>query len=178
MEIQYKHEVLKFLNIPDVPKKKWNGKDSFKDGVAVLSLRYGQKAYAICTFDNSKDDAPRVKKVFSVEAFSSIDDIYVVPSYMDNDMSDSDLDAESKKKAEQIVSEAKVLEDEGVSNASLDEAKALPEWIFENIHNKEEAIAYLREWNRINKIKKGKIPTDEESIKIRLYAIFRDGKKK
>lgn len=178
MEIQYKHEVLQFLNIPDVPKKKWNGKDSFKDGVAVLSLRYGQKAYAICTFDNSKDDAPRVKKVFSVEAFSSIDDIYVVPNYMDNDMSDSDLDAESKKKAEQIASEAKALEDEGVSNASLDEAKALPEWIFENIHNKEEAIAYLREWNRINKIKKGKIPTDEESIKIRLYAIFRDSKKK
>ena len=30
----------------------------------------------------------------------------------------------------------------------------------------------------LDKIKKGKIPTDEESIKIRLYAIFRDGKKK
>ena len=43
---------------------------------------------------------------------------------------------------------------------------------FPEIQNIEQAQAYLREYNRMNRIKKGKIPTNEETIKMRLYNIY------
>ena len=176
--VEYEKEVVAYLNLPSLPKKEWNQQDSFKDGVAVVSLSLGRLAYAVCTFDKETDKEPRIKKVFGIEPFTSIEKVFVVPSYMDNDTSDADLDAESKKRAEQLAAEAKELENQGTVDEAIEDANKLPEWIFSEIHNIEEAQAYLREYNRINRIKKGKIPTNEETIKMRLYNIYKTNNKR
>lgn len=176
--VEYEKEVVAYLNLPSLPKKEWNQQDSFKDGVAVVSLSLGRLAYAVCTFDKETDKEPRIKKVFGIEPFTSIEKVFVVPSYMDNDTSDADLDAESKKRAEQLAAEAKELENQGTVDEAIEDANKLPEWIFPEIHNIEEAQAYLREYNRINGIRKGKIPTNEETIKMRLYNIYKTNNKR
>ena len=176
--VEYEKEVVAYLNLPSLPKKEWNQQDSFKDGVAVVSLSLGRLAYAVCTFDKETDKEPRIKKVFGIEPFTSIEKVFVVPSYMDNDTSDADLDTESKKRAEQLAAEAKELENQGTIDEAIEDANKLPEWIFPEIHNIEEAQAYLREYNRINRIKKGKIPTNEETIKMRLYNIYKTNNKR
>lgn len=170
--VEFENEVITYLNIPSIPKKEWNQQDSFQDGVAIVSLSLGRQAYAVCTFNKDTDREPRIKKVFSVEPFMSIEKVFVVPSYMDNDTTDVDLDAESKKYAERLAAEANELEKQGTVDEAIEDANKLPEWIFPEIHNIEEAQAYLREYNRINRIKKGKIPTNEETIKMRLYNIY------
>lgn len=170
--IEFEKEVIRYLNLPSLPKRIWNGKDSFQDGVAILNLLSGQQAYAVCTFDKETDKTPRIKKVFGIEPFSDIENIFIVPSYMDNDTSEVDLDAESKKRAEQLAAEANELENEGVVDEAIEEANKLPEWIFDEIHNMSEAQAWLKQYNRQNGIKKGKIPSNEETIKMRLYNIY------
>ena len=174
--VEFEKEVVTYLNIPSIPKKEWNQMDSFENGVAVVNLSLGRLAYAVCTFDKDNDREPRIKKVFGIEPFTSIEKVFVVPSYMDNDTSEVDLDAESKKRAEQLAEEAKELENQGTVDEAIEDANKLPEWIFPEIHNIEEAQAYLREYNRINRIKKGKIPTNEETIKMRLYNIYMSNK--
>lgn len=174
--VEYEKEVVAYLNLPSLPKKEWNQQDSFKDGVAVVSLSLGRLAYAVCTFDKETDKEPRIKKVFGIEPFTSIEKVFVVPSYMDNDTSDADLDAESKKRAEQLAEEAKELENQGTVEEAIEDANKLPEWIFDEIHNKEEATAWLKQYNIRNKIKKGKVPTNEETIKLRLYNIYMSNK--
>ena len=170
--VEYEKEVVAYLNIPSLPKKEWNQQDSFQDGVAVVCLSLGRQAYAVCTFNKDEDREPRIKKVFGIEPFTSIEKIFVVPSYMDNDTSDADLDAESKKRAEQLAAEAQELENEGTVDEAVQEADKLPEWIFDEIHNMSEAQAWLKQYNIRNKIKKGKVPTNEETIKMRLYNIY------
>ena len=170
--IEFEKEVVEYLNIPNIPKKEWNQQDSFQDGVAVVCLSLGRQAYAVCTFNKDEDREPRIKKVFGIEPFTSIEKIFVVPSYMDNDTSDADLDAESKKRAEQLAAEAQELENEGTVDEAVQEADKLPEWIFDEIHNMSEAQAWLKQYNIRNKIKKGKVPTNEETIKMRLYNIY------
>ena len=174
--VEYEKEVVAYLNIPSIPKKEWNQQDSFQNGVAVVSLSLGRLAYAVCTFDKDKDREPRIKKVFGIEPFTSIEKVFVVPSYMDNDTSEVDLDTESKKRAEQLAEEAKELENQGTVEEAIEDANKLPEWIFPEIQNLEQAQAYLREYNRINRIKEGKVPTNEETIKMRLYNIYMSNK--
>lgn len=176
--IEFEKEVVEYLNIPNIPKKEWNQQDSFQDGVAVVGLSLGRQAYAVCTFNKDEDREPRIKKVFGIEPFTSIEKILVVPAYMDNDTTDADLDAESKKRAEQLAAEAKELENAGTVEEAVEKANELPEWIFDEIHNREEAIAWLKQYNIANKIKKGKVPTNEETIKLRLYNIYMSQKKK
>ena len=174
--IEFEKEVICYLNLPSLPKRVWNGKDSFQDGVAVLNLLSGQQAYAVCTFDKETDKTPRIKKVFGIEPFSDIENIFIVPSYMDNDTSEVDLDAESKKRAEQLAAEANELENEGVVDEAIEKAKELPEWIFPEIQNIEQAQAWLKQYNISNGVRKGKIPTNEETIKMRLYNIYMSNK--
>lgn len=171
-DIKFEKEILSYLNIPSIPKKAWDGKSSFQKGVAVLSLRFGGKGYAASSYDTSKDTKPNITKVFGLEPFTSIDNIYVIPSYMSNeeDVEDMDLDEQSKKKASEILKEASEIENEGVESDSPTIDK-LPEWIFDEIHNKEEAEAYLRRYNSINKIKE-MLPQSEETLKLRLYSIY------
>jgi hypothetical protein len=176
--IEFEKEVIDYLNIPSLPSKEWNGKDSFQDGVAVVSMPQKRYAYAVCTFNKETDKEPRIKKVFGIEPFTGVDKIFVVPSYMDNDTSDADLDSESKKKAEQLAAEAAELENKGTVEESIEKANKLPEWIFDEIHNREEAIAWLKQYNARNGIKKSKVPTNEETIKLRLYNIYMSNKKR
>ena len=173
--VEYEKEVVAYLNLPSLPKKEWNQQDSFKDGVAIVGLSLGRLAYAVCTFDKETDKEPRIKKVFGIEPLS-IEKVFVVPSYMDNDTRDADLDAESKKRAEQLAEEAKELESQGTVEEAIEDANKLPEWIFDEIHNKDEAMAWLKQYNIRNKIKKGKVPTNEETIKLRLYNIYMSNK--
>lgn len=174
--IQFEKEVIDYLKIPSIPKRDWDGLSSFQDGVAVVNISLGRQAYAVCTFNKDEDKEPRIKKVFGIEPFTGIEKVFVVPSYMDNNTTDVDLDAESKKRAEQLAAEAQELENNGVVDEAVQEADKLPEWIFDEIHNMSEAQAWLKQYNVRNGIRKGKIPTNEETIKMRLYNIYMSNK--
>lgn len=174
--IEFEKEVIAYLNLPSIPRKEWNQIDSFQSGVAVVNMSLGRQAYAVCTFNKDEDKEPRIKKVFGIEPFTGIEKVFVVPSYMDNDTTDADLDNESKKRAEQLAAEAQELENNGVVDEAVQEADKLPEWIFDEIHNMSEAQAWLKQYNVRNGIRKGKIPTNEETIKMRLYNIYMSNK--
>ena len=174
--IQFEKEVIDYLKIPSIPKRDWDGISSFQDGVAVVNISLDRQAYAVCTFNKDEDKEPRIKKVFGIEPFTGIEKVFVVPSYMDNDTTEVDLDAESKKRAEQLAAEAQELENNGVVDEAVKEADKLPEWIFDEIHNMSEAQAWLKQYNIRNGIRKGKIPTNEETIKMRLYNIYMSNK--
>lgn len=176
--IQFEQEVIKALGLPSIPKKEWDGKSSFDKGVAVLEMRDEREAYGVCSFDAQTDKSPRIVKVFGIEPFVEVGKVFVVPSYMtsEEEVKDMDLDEQSKKKVEQILSEANELENDGVKS-DVPAMEDLPEYIFPEIHNKQEAEAWLRRYNSINKIK-GKLPQSEETLKLRLYSIFVEQQKK
>lgn len=175
-KIQFEQSVLDYLKLPSIPKKKWDGKSSFKDAVAVVKLMQDRKGYAVATFDSEKDEKPRIKKAFSLEPFTDILSIFVVPSYMDTEEHDIikfDVDDESKEAARRLAEEAKELENQGAESEKMKEMKELPEWVFDNIHNLEEAQAYIKKYNSQNKIK-GKLPSNEDTVKCRLLAIYNE----
>ena len=169
------------FGLPSIPSDKyvWDGKSSFKDGIAIVQLMYQGYAYAACTFDAEKDDKPRVVKTFAQEPFVDVERIIVVPAFMDVNVEDMDLDEDSKRAAELLTQEADELtsdeqrEDEKAAN----EINALPEWVFEEIHNKEEAQAWLQQYNSRNRIR-GRVPENEETIKLRLLTIYTELKEK
>lgn len=176
MVIRNEKEVLDYLRIPSIPAKEWDKKSSFRDGVAVVNVYGGEQEYAIATFDADTDANPRIKKVFSSQPFYDIATIYVVPNYMakEEDVKNFDLDEESKKAAEELLNEAKELENE---NTEAEEVLPDNPWMFDEIHNVEEAIAWLKRYNSIHKIK-GRVPSDEETIKLRLLTIWKDEQNK
>ena len=160
-------------------KKEWNKRDSFKKGVAVVKLAVSGTGYAVCTYDEDFDKEPRIIKSFASDPFYAIENVFVVPNYMntsEKDISEMDLDDESKKKAEQLVQEAQELTATSEENKEIEEMQQLPEWIFPEITNVEEARAWLQSWNSKNKVR-GKIPTNEETIKMRLLNIYSQMKK-
>lgn len=172
--ISFEKEVCSYLNIPSLPKKEWDGKSSFKNAVATIKLGGSRLAYAVASYNEAKDDAPRVVKSFMTEPFYGIDKIFVVPSYMDTDVENMDLDEQSKKAAEDLKKEADELENQG-----SDENMEVPEneYCFDHIHNDEEAIAFIEAYNRENNIK-GAIPKKHESIIARLTVIYAESLKK
>ena len=176
--IQFEKEILRYLDLPSIPVKKWDGKTAFKKGIAVLSLKDGREVYGVCSFSpEDGDKKPSVVKVFGIEPFASIGDIFVVPAYMstEEEIKDMDLDEQSKKKVEQVLKEAREIENEGTNEENPMEN--LPEWVFPEIENREQALAWLRRYNSINKIK-GKLPQSDETIKLRLYSIYTEMQKK
>ena len=177
--IKFEKEVCDYLRIPSIPKKEWNKRDSFKKGVAVVKLAVSGTGYAVCTYDEDFDKEPRIIKSFASDPFYAIENVFVVPNYMntsEKDISEMDLDDESKKKAEQLVQEAQELTATSEENKEIEEMQQLPEWIFPEITNVEEARAWLQSWNSKNKVR-GKIPTNEETIKMRLLNIYSQMKK-
>ena len=179
--IKFEKEVCEYLQIPSIPKKEWNKKDSFKKGVAVVRLAVSGVGYAVCTYDEDDDIEPRIIKSFASEPFYEIEKIFVVPNYMntsEKDIKEMDLDDESKKKAELLVKEAQELTATSKENKEIEEMQKLPEWIFPEIENREQAIAWLQNYNNRNHNKKGKIPTNEETIKMRLLNIYSQMKNK
>ena len=172
--ITFEREVIEHLSLPSIPKKEWDGKSSFKCGVAVTRLANDYLAYAVCTFDAERGDkVPHVTKTFAQEPFYSIEKIFPVPSFMDTDVASMDLDDESKKAATRLVEEASELVNEANVNEreDLGEMEKLPEFVFDHIHNIEEAQAFIQSWNMQNKIK-GRVPQNEETIKLRLLTIY------
>lgn len=173
--VDKENEVCQYLGIPSIPKKKWDGKSSFKRGVGIVSLLTGGKAYVVVSFDSEKDPDGfcRVIKVFSLEQFNlgnfGIDDVFIVPDYMDTDVENMDFDENSKEAAQALVNEALDLE-----NADIAASKVkMPEneYYFPNITSDEEAIAFLTSYNKTNKIR-GKIPTTHEHIIMRLSVVY------
>ena len=173
--VQKEKEILDFLHLPSIPKKQWDGKSSFKTGVAVLDGPFKKQTYGVVCYDADKDKKPRVTKVFSDEPYMGIADIFVVPAYMDEDTSHWDVSEESKKAAEEIKEEVKEMEGVGSDN---EEALPSNEWVFPEIHNKEEAEAWLRNYNLKTHNKRNRIPTNEETLKMRLLAIYSEMNKK
>lgn len=167
-KILYEKEICDYLNLPSLPAKEWDGKSPFNKGVAVVNMAYDEKAYAVASYDPQVDKEPRITKVFANGVFFDIVKVLIVPDYMETDVTDADLDEESKRKAEELAHEAEEIENENVVDTKNEDN--LPEWIFDEIHSKEEAEAWLKAYNARNKIR-GKIPTNEETIKLRLLAI-------
>ena len=168
-KVLFEKEICAFLSLPSIPKKEWDKKSAFNKGVAVVNTYSGQ-SYAVASFNPEKDSSVRIVKVFGGEMFDKIEKVFVVPAYMNKDTKNFDLDAESKKNAEALVREAEEIENDGTSLAvpNIDE---LPEWVFEEIKSREEADAWLRAYNKRNKIR-GDLPKKDETIKLRLYAIY------
>ena len=177
--MRYEKEITKHFGLPSIPKKVFDGTTPFTKGVAVVEMYDGSEAYAACEYKpENGQKAPRVTKVFCTEPFVRIKEVFVVPNYMvsGGEIQDMDLDDESKKKAEQLLKEAEELENDGVESKGAVSMESLPEWIFDEIHNKEEAEAWLRSYNSQNRIK-GRIPHDDETIKLRLFAIYSEQNK-
>lgn len=178
----YENEAVKFLNLPAIPKKKWDGKSSFNKGLAIVNIDIDVEACAIATFDAEEDAKPRVIKVFGYEQFKDIKDIYVIPDYMETDMEDADLDAESKEKAQSIIDEANEIQNdaelqEEVHDEESEEEPKVNPYIFDHITNDEEAIAFIKAYNERNKIV-GQLPRKHETILMRLAVIHADINKK
>lgn len=178
--VKFEKEVCDYLHIPSIPKKEHDGKSSFKKGVAIVKLAVSGFGYAVCTYDAESEQEPRIIKSFASEPFYGIEKIFVVPNYMntsEQDIKEMDLDDESKKKAEQLVQEAQGLTQHSEQDKEIDEMQNLPEWIFAEINSLDEARAWLSNYNSRNRIK-GKIPTNEETIKMRLLNIYSQLKNK
>ena len=165
-KIQFEKEVCDYLSLPSIPTKKWDGKSAFKYGVAKCSLYDGTVAYAVCSYDG--EGMPEIKKTFATAIILSVDDVFVVPTYMDTAVDEMDLDDASREAAERLAEEAKELTEKPQEKSFADE---LPEWVFPEIHNKEEAMAWLKQYNVSNKIK-GRVPENEETLKLRLLNIY------
>lgn len=168
MNIKFEKDVCAYLNLPKLPVKEWDGESAFDKGVAIIKLAFNETAYAVARFNPEKEKEPSITKVFGQEPFYGIEKVFIVPDYMETSVETADLDEESKKKAEELAKQAEEIENENVVNTSTEDD--LPEWIFDEIHSKEEAEAWLKAYNERNKIR-GKIPTNEETIKLRLLAI-------
>ena len=155
--VQYENEICQYLGIPSIPKRKWDGKQSFLRGCATIVHDDGSKSYAVATFDNEQHNEPRILKVFSLERYVDVHEIFVVPPYMDTNVDDMDLDEESKEKAKILVDEAKELEVNG-SEQDFDEPKN--EYFFDN------------------KKPKGGVPRTHEGLIVRLSVIYNELNKK
>lgn len=169
--VQYEKEICQYLGIPSIPKRKWDGEKSFLQGCAVTTHMDGSQSYAVATFDNEKDTQPRIMKVFTIEIYKKVEDIFVVPSYMDTNVDEMDLDDESKEKAKILVNEAKELEVGGSEQDFDNEPKN--EYYFDNITNDTEARAFIRAYNKKHK-RKSTIPRTHEGLVVMLSVIYNE----
>lgn len=166
--IRNEDEVCKYLNIPSIPVKAWDGKKSFKSGVAIVKHNDEDYSYAVATFDSEKDNKPRITKVFDIIPFRDLEKIFVVPNYMDVDGIEKwDLDESSKKAAQNVVQEAKELE----KTEQPQVVAPTNEYCFDFIHNDEEAQAYIRAYNKQRGIN-GRVPSTHDNIVARITTIW------
>lgn len=173
--VYFENEICEALRLPKIPKKKWDGKSSFRNCVAVVKTSTGIEVYAVASFDSEKDEKPRIVKVFCQEPFNEIGDIFIVPTYMNvEDIKDADLDEESKKRAEELAKEAKEIEDDGVSEEVKEPEN---EYYFDHIHSDEEASAFIASYNKTNKLR-ARVPKTHEGLVMRLSVIYAETNKK
>jgi len=165
-------DVCKHLNIPKLPKKEWDGTTPFDNGVALIKRVYGNEDYAVCRYDPDKNIKPTVKKDFGTEPFIEILNVWPIPDYMDANVDDMDLDEDSKENMKSLLDEK---EEESTQTLVTveDPLEKLPEWIYENVHNIQEAQAIIRQYGKA----KGKISSNEDVLKSKLYDLYVKGVK-
>lgn len=171
--IRFEKEICEFLKLPSIPKKAWDKETPFDKGVAIVKMAFDQKGYAVARFDINKDKEPNIIKVFASEPFYGIEEIFVVPDYMETDIKEADLDDESKKKAEELAKQAEEIENDG-ANDVVEQPEN--EYYFDNITNDEEASAFIAAYNQKNNIK-GAVPKRHDTIVMRLAVIYADMQK-
>lgn len=173
-KILFEKEVCEHLRLPAIPKKLWDKETPFDSGVAVVNLRFGNKGYAVARFNPKREKEPTIIKVFGSEPFVSVESVFVVPDYMETNVENADLDDESRKKAEELAAQADDVVDDGVGEIKND----IPDnpYMFDNITNDEEAIAFIEAYNKKNGIK-GAVAKKHETILMRLAVIYADQKK-
>ena len=172
--ILFENEICKELGLPAIPKKEWDGKTPFDKGVGIVKTTFDEKAYVVVRFDVEKEQKPNVVKVFSSTPFVEIETIFVVPSYMETDVKEADLDDESKKKAEELAKQAEEIENEDNDDKIIEQEEN--PYLFDHIHNDEEAVAFIESYNKKNKIG-GRVPKTHDTILMRLSVIYADLKK-
>ena len=172
MNVKFEKEICSFLNLPSIPLKEWDGETAFDKGVAIVKQAYDGQAYAVARFDPIKDAKPTIIKVFDSEPFFDIEKVLVVPDYMETSVETADLDEESKKKAEELAKQAEEIENDGTQQIELPENP----YLFDNITNDEEAIAFIEAYNKKNGIIKGQVPKKHETILNRLLVIYSEQK--
>lgn len=166
MIIDSKLEVCKYLGIPDIPKKLWNEKSSFDKGVCLLKCVDNSEIFGICSYNEEK--GLRVIKVFNSIPFTKIISVYPIPSYMDDDIEQMEFDSdESTEAMEQLLKEKEEIVKKDVEKPKIEDY----EWGFPFIVNKEQAMAYLKEQYKKDKIK-GAIPTKDEVLKAKLKVLY------
>src|SRR5574344_2033441 len=158
MIIDSKLEVCKYLGIPDIPKKLWNEKSSFDKGVCLLKCVDNSEIFGICSYNEEK--GLRVIKVFNSIPFTKIISVYPIPSYMDDEIEQMEFDRdESTVAMEQLLQEKEAIVKKDVEKPKIEDY----EWGFPFIVNKEQAMAYLKEQYKKDKIKFSK-PTKTNEI--------------
>lgn len=169
--MMYENEMLAFLNIPKVPKKEWDNKTPFKKGVGVVDTKGGE-AFVVVGYDEEGENHTKIIKVFGIEPILAIKKIFPVPEYMDTSGIDNwDVDEESKEAAKAIANEVADMEKE-----TREEQEQLSEWYFDEIHNIQEARAWVAAYHKRNRIR-GKAPKNEESLKNYLYVLYKNQKR-
>jgi hypothetical protein len=172
---KFKKDVCDFLRLPDIPKKKWDGKSAFDCGVAVAVSRTEDECYAVAKFNPETDKEPQITKVFGYDVLVSVKEVFVVPSYMNTDNAEkADVDDASKQRIKEIEEEAAAIENDGVAEETSAPAN---EYYFDNIHDDEEAKAFISAYNKKEKIR-GKVPTSHEGLLMRLSVIYSEVNKK
>lgn len=171
MNIKFEKEVCAYLNLPKLPVKEWDGESAFDKGVAIIKLAFNETAYAVARFNPEKEKEPSITKVFGQEPFYGIEKVFIVPDYMETSVETADLDDESKKKAEELAQQATEIENDGAPKMELPDNP----YLFDNITNDEEAIAFIEAYNKKNGIK-GAIPQKHDTILNRLLVIYTDQK--
>lgn len=169
--ILFFNEICEFLQIPSIPKKKWDGKQHFDKGVGVIKHYDGTESYAFVKYPDGNSDV-NVAKVFSEVQFYELKEIYIVPDYM-NDISEvdkMDLDDTSKEHAKELLQQASFVDD-------LDsDFIADNEYYFDFIKNDEQAIAFIKAQNKKKRIR-SRLPKTHEDIVMRLAVLFNEMKK-
>lgn len=169
MIIEFEKEVCKYLNIPSIPKKEWDGEKKFVSAVGVLNHIDGSQSYAVVKYDSETGKAKVNKTFLDNIPWTELKKIFIVPQYMENvNLEETDLDSESKQSMKMLMQEAKELEDEKV-----DDKIEMPkhDYYFQNIHNDDEARAFIIAYNKRKKIK-GRIPKDHQGLLMRLSVIW------
>lgn len=169
--MMYEKEMLAFLNIPKVPKKEWDGKTPFKNGVGIAETKVGD-TFVVVGYTDDCDNKLKILKVFGLEPIIGITKVYPVPDYMDlKGIDEWDIDEESKKAAHNLVEEINEMEHENV-----EKQEEYKEWYFDEIHDIEEARAWVASYRKRNRMK-GQMPQSEEALKNYLYVIYKNKKR-
>lgn len=167
--INYEKEALDYLQLPKMLKNQWDKKTHFDDGIAIVKTMTGQFNCAICRYAE-KDDKPMIKKVFCGEPFGEIVEIYPMPKYMESDISKMAFeDSESEEAMKALIQERDEKIHEGVEK-EVDELDNL-EWHTSSVHNREEAMAWLR-----GKGIKGAMPKSDAALKMKIYSVLMNEK--